>query len=82
MLDKKEHEKAAKMLNFLCFYLKEQEQVKEPEIIVALLYSVAIQSHNAKIKESNLHKTLSGIISEVKTKLAIMHLSSDKIPEA
>ncbi len=82
MISKKEHELSAKMINFLCFYLKDQEKIEETQIIVALLYSLAIQSHNAKITEAQIFKTYSNILSEVKTKLAIMHMSNNDIPEA
>jgi hypothetical protein len=82
MLKKEEHEKAAKMLNFLCFYLKEQEKIDEAQIVASLLYCVAIQSHNGKIQEYNVHKTLSSIWAEVKVNLGMMALLDKKIPEA
>tara|TARA_R100001440_G_scaffold11859_2_gene20988 strand:+ start:15377 stop:15625 length:249 start_codon:yes stop_codon:yes gene_type:complete len=82
MISKDEHERSAKMLNFLCFYLKEQEKIDESQIVVALLYCVAIQSHNAKVSEAAVIRTFSSILSEVKAKLAIMHLGNKDIPEA
>ena len=70
MLKKEEHERSAKMLNFLCFYLKEQEDIEEAQIVVALLYCLAIQSHNAKVSEAAVMRTYSSISSEGKAKLA------------
>tara|TARA_A100001011_G_C14304097_1_gene842225 strand:+ start:3301 stop:3429 length:129 start_codon:yes stop_codon:yes gene_type:complete len=40
MLDKDQHRTAAMMCNFLCYYLKEQEKIEEPEIVAALLYCI------------------------------------------
>ena len=82
MISKEEHERSAKMLNFLCFYLKEQEKIDEAQIVVALLYCLAIQSHNAKISEAAIVRPYSSILSEVKAKLALMHLGDKDIPEA
>jgi hypothetical protein len=82
MLKKEEHERSAKMLNFLCFYLKEQEKIDESQIVVALLYCLAIQSHNARVSEAAILRTYSSISSEVKAKLALMHLGNKDIPEA
>tara|TARA_R100000353_G_C6503614_1_gene194754 strand:+ start:1591 stop:1839 length:249 start_codon:yes stop_codon:yes gene_type:complete len=82
MLDKDQHRKAAMMCNFLCYYLKEQEKIDESEIVAALLYCIAIQSHNGKIKKANVMKTLSKIWSEVKLNLALMNFEDYDIPEA
>ena len=82
MLKKEEHERSAKMLNFLCFYLKEQEKIDESQIVVALLYCLAIQAHNAKVSEAAVMRTYGSISSEVKAKLALMHLANKDIPEA
>lgn len=82
MLSREQHEQSAKMLNFLCFYLKEQEDIDEAQIVVALLYCLAIQSHNGKISEAAIFRTYSSILAEVKAKLALMHLNEKDIPEA